>query len=87
VKSTNDLNKEVLDHFNQCTCEACQLMVDYGTWRHAYARGYRVARFPVPTVWRHPRFIGSFDFYVQRGYVNAMYDAAIARHEDASSSD
>lgn len=48
MKTTNDLDKELMNHFNQCNCEDCQSMVDYCTWRNAYTMGYREPRYPVP---------------------------------------
>lgn len=46
--TTNETQLELLTHFNQCNCEDCQTMVDYGTWRNAYVKGYREPRYPVP---------------------------------------
>ena len=58
-------------------CHTCRL----------YAQGRLVPKYPVPAVWKHHRFTVDFHFYVQRGFVNAMFDAAIERVKNASSSD
>lgn len=61
--------------------------INFGTWHLAYEKGYREPRYPVPVVWKHHRFTVDFDFYVQRGYVNAMMEDMIERAKDATSID
>jgi len=53
----------------------------------AYIHGRLDPNYLVPVVWKHPNFTVDFDFYVQRGYVNAMFDGKIEEFEDAISID
>ena len=60
-------------------------MMDLETWTGSYYHGYREPRYPVPAVWRQRGFMSNFEFYVQRGFVNAMFDAAIERDKGYAS--
>lgn len=57
--STAETMLKTLKHFNACNCEDCQNMVDFGSARIAYLKGYRPARYPVPAVPVHTGFVPS----------------------------